>query len=244
MPSVPPAQYDAGCERVVVTRLQHRRQRQQAHESHHRADNAGSSREQGAGDEGRNPHGSGNVLGGDIERCEKPVDDVGPLDDVAHEQKQRHRRQHLVRHHRIGLVNQKVKNAVVEEALEPKARAVPPAGGFIQPVEGTPHAARIKIGVVAKADAHGHERECDRKPEEYHENEQPQHHQGYLRVRHMCPPVSASSAFLIKMSSVSLTSSSASSQRPVRMHWMQRKIWAMPWMNSRIPAATITVLNW
>ena len=25
---------------------------------------------------------------------------------------------------------------------------------------------------------------------------------------------------------------------------MQRKTWAMPWIRSRMPAATITVLNW
>jgi hypothetical protein len=33
-------------------------------------------------------------------------------------------------------------------------------------------------------------------------------------------------------------------QKPSRMHWMQRKTWAIPWMRRRSPAAAITVLNW
>ena len=31
---------------------------------------------------------------------------------------------------------------------------------------------------------------------------------------------------------------------PVRRHRRQRKTWATPWMNSRMPAATMTVLKW
>ena len=69
---------------------------------------------------------------GDVQRREQPVDDVGALDDVAHEQEQRHRGQHVVRHDRIGLVDEQVEDAVVEEPVDPgvqvPVRAVSPAG--------------------------------------------------------------------------------------------------------------------
>ena len=61
----------------------------------------------------------GSAARGDVQRREQPVDDVGALDDVAHEQEQRDRRQHVVRHDRIGLVDEQVEDAVVEEAADP-----------------------------------------------------------------------------------------------------------------------------
>ena len=43
---------------------------------------------------------------------EQPVENVGALDDVAHEHEQRHRDQHLVGHDRVGALHEKVEDDV------------------------------------------------------------------------------------------------------------------------------------
>ena len=47
---------------------------------------------------------------------EQAVHDVRALDDVAHEQEQRDRRQRVVRHDRIGPVDEQVEDAVAEKS--------------------------------------------------------------------------------------------------------------------------------
>ena len=116
----------------------------------------------------------------------------------------------------------------------------------VEAVEGPPHPVRVEVGVVAEEHAHRHHREGDREAEEDGEDEDPQHEQGDLGVgqstilRTSSPCWAAS----ISTSSVSRTSSSGSSHSPERMQRMQRMTWAMPWMKSRRPAATITDLSW
>ncbi len=196
----------------VIARFQHRRQRQQAHQGHNRAHDPCRRGKQRAGDQRRNPHRSGDILGRDVQRGEQTVHDVGAFDDIAHEQEQGHGRQHLVRHHGKGLVHEEVKYSVVIESLYPTRPLFPLSGGFIQPVKTAPHAARIEIGIVAKADAHGHQGKGDREAQKNKDDEQPKHHQGDLRIGHVIWSFSAMLAFWIKRSSVSKTSSSASSQ--------------------------------
>src|SRR5690606_25169177 len=125
-----------------------------------------------------------------------------------------------------------------EKTFDPQGRAVPPPGSLVEPIEGAPHAVRLKIGVVAEADAHRHQRKGNRKTEKNDEDEQPEHQEGDLGIRHALSPDSSACFSLIRRASVSSTSSSASIQKPSRMQWMQRKTWAIPWMNRRIPAAT------
>ncbi len=71
---------------LVVAGLEHRRKGQQAHQGDDGADDAGGGGEQRAGDQGGHRHRARQPARGDAERIEQPVDDVGPLDDVAHEQ--------------------------------------------------------------------------------------------------------------------------------------------------------------
>ena len=55
--------------------------------------------------------------GGELQRAEQPVEDVGALDDVAHEHEQRDRDQHVVRHHRIGALDEQVEDQVAHREV-------------------------------------------------------------------------------------------------------------------------------
>ena len=46
-----------------------------------------------------------------LQRIKQPVENIRALDHVAHEQEQRHRGQHVVRHHVIGIGDEQVENA-------------------------------------------------------------------------------------------------------------------------------------
>ncbi len=59
----------------------------------------------------------GNVLQRDLQAPEQVVEDVGALDQVAHQQEQRDRHQRVVVEHREGVLRQQVEDAVVEEGL-------------------------------------------------------------------------------------------------------------------------------
>ena len=148
-------------EGMVVARLHHRGECEEAHQRDHGADDAGGGREEGAGHERRDPHRARDVLRRDVERGEEPADDVRALDDVAHEEEERHRGQRVVRHHRVGLVDEEVEDAVVEEPVDPVRRAVPPRGVLGQSVEGAPHPVGVEVREVAEADAERHQREGD-----------------------------------------------------------------------------------
>ena len=119
---------DAGGEAGVVAGLEHRREGEEPHQRHHRADDAGGGRKQRAGDQRRHRHRAGNPPRDDAQRREQPVDDVGALDDVAHEQEQRHGGQDVVGHDREGLVHEQVEDVVVEEAADPQLGLLPPVG--------------------------------------------------------------------------------------------------------------------
>jgi hypothetical protein len=64
---------------------QHRRIGEEAHQGDDCADDAGSGREDRAGGERRQRERSRHRTGGELQRAEQPVQDVGALDDVAHE---------------------------------------------------------------------------------------------------------------------------------------------------------------
>jgi hypothetical protein len=95
----------AGGEAGVVAGLQHGRKSEQAHERDHGADDAGRRSEHRTGRQRRDRHGPRHPPQADLQGVEKPVDDIGAFDDVSHEQKQRDGRQHVVGHHRIGLID-------------------------------------------------------------------------------------------------------------------------------------------
>ncbi len=78
--------HHAGRELDVVAGAQHGGKREQAHQRHHRADDAGCRRKHGAGEQRRHGERAGHVLHGDLQRVEQAVEDVGSFDQVAHEQ--------------------------------------------------------------------------------------------------------------------------------------------------------------
>ena len=84
-----------------------------------------------------------------MQRVVQIVDDLGALDHVAHEQEQRDGDKSVVLHYRIGVLVQQIENLVVEH------------------IGDRLDAARLVIGVVAKANAHSEQREGDRKSEQY-----------------------------------------------------------------------------
>jgi hypothetical protein len=103
---------DAGGQLFVVTGFQQGREGQQSHQGHHGADNADSGGKDRAGHQRRDCHGAGHDAGRDIQAVKQPLHDVRPFNDIAHEQKQRHRDQHVVYHYRVRLVHQQIEDIV------------------------------------------------------------------------------------------------------------------------------------
>ena len=159
---------DSGGKTFVVAGLQHDREGQQPHQGHHGADDADGGGEHGAGQQRRHRQGPGYGAGRDVEAEKQPIDDVGALDHVPDEQEQRHRDQHVVDHHRIGLVDQQVEDPVIEDMVPLVGRGV---------------------GVVAEEEGHGDQRETDGKTQQDGEDEEPQHHDGDLGIGHSWRPL-------------------------------------------------------
>ena len=157
--------HHAGGELDVVAGAQHGREGQQPHQRHHGADDAGRGREHRAGDQRRHRQRARDVLHRELQRMEQPVEDVGALDHVAHEQKQRHRGQHVARRDLERLLHQQREDAVLEDLLS-----------------------RRVVGVVAECHAHRHQRERDGKAQHDDEDEQPQHQHADLRIGHAQAP--------------------------------------------------------
>ncbi len=53
---------------------------------------------------------AGNARGGEVQAAEQLVDELRALDQVAHEQEQRDRDQHVVRHHAVGPLDEEVQD--------------------------------------------------------------------------------------------------------------------------------------
>ena len=157
--------HHAGGELDVVARPQHGGEGQQPHQRHDRADDAGRGREHRAGDQRRHRQRAGDILHRELQRMEQPVENVGALDHIAHEQEQRHRGQHVARRDLEGLLHQQREDAVLEDLLS-----------------------RRVVGVVAERHAHRHQRERDGKAQHDDEDEQPQHQHADLRIGHAQAP--------------------------------------------------------
>ncbi len=155
----------ARCELLVIVGRRHRRKGQQTHQRHHRADDTGRGREHGTGDQRGDGHRPGQIAGRHLQRMEQPVDDVGALDDIAHEQEQRNGNQRVVLHHRIGVLVQKIENVVVEDV-----------GNGLDPA--------LIIGVIAEADPHGEQGKGDREAQQHKEDEHAEHQNGDLWISH------------------------------------------------------------
>ena len=102
---------------------------------------------------------------GKVQASEQPVDQLRPLDEIAHEQEQRDRDQHVVRHHAVGSLHEKV-----EHARYRRRRIDAPIG---EPGEDHAHAHQREGRGEAEHDAH----------DDHREHQQAQVAVGHLRRR-------------------------------------------------------------
>src|SRR5258708_29678978 len=193
---------------------------------------------------------------------EQLVDQLRPLDEVAHEQEQRHRNQHVVRHHAVGALHEEV------EHLPARSCRI--------------HAA---VGEPGEQHAHSHEREGGGEPEHDAHADQREQHKAQMPVRQMAPghqhdhrddyqrhqrkaepeflaqphlcrsccttnlssfAISSSFTCTISLSfstSTSWTSPSRNGHSPCLMHMTQRMISTMPCTSTNEPASGMTVLK-
>src|SRR5258708_23068580 len=193
---------------------------------------------------------------------EQLVDQLRPLDEVAHEQEQRDRDQHVVRHHAVGALHEEVEHL--------------PAGGR------RIHAA---VGEPGEEHAHPHEREGRGKAEHDAHADQREHHETQVPVREMAPgherdhrdddqrhqrkpepeflaqlhlccsccttnlsifAMTSSFTCTISLSfstSTSWTSASPNAHSPCLIHMTHRMISTMPCTSTNAPASGMTVLK-
>jgi len=116
----------------------------------------GSNEGDGAGDDGRHGERSGNARGGEVQAAEQPIDELRALDQVPHEQEQRHRDEHVVRHHAVGALHHQV------EHLGDRELRIDAAVG--EPGEENAHAHQRERGREAEHDGDHDQRE-HQKPE-------------------------------------------------------------------------------
>ena len=142
----------AGGQPHVVAGVQHRPQRDDAHEDHHRADDAGGDAPERAHQERGHRQRGGHAPEGELHAVEHPVHQRRPLHDVAHEDEQRDRQQRVVGHHPVGPLHDQVEDPVVVPVL-----------------------ARGPEGEEAEDHAQAHQREGGREAHHDRDHDEPQH---------------------------------------------------------------------
>src|SRR4029450_1681845 len=197
-----------------------------------------------------------------MQAVEQPVDQLRALDEVSHEQEERDRDQHVVRHDAVSALHEEVEDLPIRE------RRVDAA--VVQPSED---------------DAHAHQGERGRKPEHDADTDECQHQQSEIAVGEMRPRrqhdhwdhdqrdqrktkpqflaylhllaprcTTNASSFWISSSltctisfslstSTSCTSSWRDGHSPRLIQMMQRMISTIPCIRISAPATGITVLN-
>src|SRR5690606_27974409 len=199
----------------------------------------------GAGDERGHRHRSRELERGDSQGAEQARNGVRALHDVPHEETERHCASHTARRERVGPVYEQTEYTVAQRVsdvglyLLEEARSL-----FHGAIIGALHAAAVKVGVVPKTVRHPHQGEGNRKSQHDEEDEQPQHEDGNLWIRHRpCPSDPESPTCLVSpmrsataprslsdksTASSSSTSSTCCGHSPVLIATMQRQTWAMP----------------
>src|SRR5207237_4708591 len=204
---------------------------------------------------------SRHARGGEVQAAEQLVDQLRALDQVSHEEEKRNGDQHVVRHHAVGALHEKVEHLPVGER-------------------------RIHAAVGEPGEEHAHAHEGEGSGEAHHDphHDQRQHHQAEVPVGEVSPghqqqrgghdkrdqgeaepqllaqlhlrscfttywssfwmssSFTCSSCFSLS-TSTSTTSSSREAQSPVFRQLMQRMISTMPCISTNAPASGITVLK-
>ena len=112
MPSVPPAQMAAGDERDVVLDAHQGRDGEQPDRDLGRADDAGGRREDGAGDDDRDAEPPADPAHDDVHGLEQAFGDAGGVQDLRHEDEERHGHEHVLLHDAVGPVGEQRKDRV------------------------------------------------------------------------------------------------------------------------------------
>ena len=162
MPRVPACGHDPRREPDAVPGLEHRRKCEEAHQRHARADDPGRGGEDRAGDDRRDGERPGDAGGRQVEALEEPADQVGPFDEIPHEDEQGDRYQYVVVHDRIGALHRQL------ERMGQRGR-------------------RVRAVIVHEAEhrAHAHQRECRGKAEHDRDDDHRQHQEAQMAVGHL-----------------------------------------------------------
>src|SRR5258708_8828533 len=193
---------------------------------------------------------------------EQRVNQVRPVAEVAHEQEQRPRNQHVVRHHAVGALHEEI------EHLPARGRRIHAAVG--EPGEEHAHSHEREGGGEAEHDAHADQREHHKAQmpvrevspghEHDHRDDDGRHQRKpepeFLAQLHLCRScctthlysfsISSSLTCTISLSfstSTSWTSASRNGHSPCLMQMTQRMISTMPCTSTNAPASGMTVLK-
>ena len=199
----------------IIALTQHCGKGKEAHRRHDRADNAGCGRKDRAGRKRCDRKRAGQKAQRNLKRAEQSVEHIRPLDDVAHEDEERDRDQHIIRHHRIGALDDECEDRI-------------------------PHR-----GIAEEdAKRHQGEGDGKAQHDEDDEQDEHEHAEFRVgeRDHQLWPGASACACSRIRFS-VSSTSESRAGHCPVLRHMMQRATSASPWITINPPTSGISALN-
>jgi hypothetical protein len=245
---------DPGRQTYVVAGAQHGRQCQQAHQRDHRTDDAGGRGEDGAGHQRGDGQRTRQPCHGQMQALEQLLDQVGALDQIAHEHEQGNRNEHVVGHDRKRALHHQV-----ERLLRGDVRVLRTVG---QPGEQHAHAHQREGGRKAEHDGHHDQRQhqqaemscgpfrrCRHQDGSGHDDDRHQAEAEAEFLSHFVLPAASPSgrSACTMWRSFSTSTSSTSWVReghwPCWMQTMQRRISTTPCSISTPPASGMMALN-
>ena len=152
----------AGGQLHAVTGPQHGRQGQQAHQRDHGTDDAGGGGKNRAGDDGRHSQRARQPRCRQVHAFKELFNQVGALNEVAHEDEQRNGNQHVVGHHRVGALHHQVQRLLDRQR-------------------------RVGASVSDPCEQHAHAHQGERSGETQHDghHHQCQHQQAQVAIGHL-----------------------------------------------------------
>jgi hypothetical protein len=155
----------------VVTGLQHRIERDDAHQHDDRSDQAARDSPERAHDQRRHRQRRGHAAKRELDRVEHLVDERAALHHITHQHEERDRDQRLVVHAAVGALDDQIEDPVVGPGL----------GRVVERNEAEEH-------------AQPHQRECRGEPQHDHDDDEREHQQAEGRIAHWCVPTLAAAA--------------------------------------------------
>ena len=155
----------AGGQLDVVARVQHRPQRDDAHEDDDRPDDARGDAPERAHQQGRHRQRRRHPPEGELDGVEHPIHQRRPLHDVAHEDEQRDRQQRVVRHDPVRPLHDQIEGAVLPPMLD-----------------------RVPEREVAEDHPEAHQRERGREAHHDRDHDEPEHRETERGIAHGVGP--------------------------------------------------------